>query len=130
MPTIAPTLLVIDDDDMVRRSLARVLRRKYAVTELGDAESAIALIEAGKSFDVILCDLNLDGMSGREFLLHLDTFHEAVVKRVVILSGSSRQMMDDDVLVAIAPRFIEKPASLAAIDAVIQDLVRENARAA
>ena len=124
------SVLVIDDDDMVRRSLVRVLRRKYAVTELRDCESALALIAAGTRFDAILCDLYLEGMSGRDFLLHLDAFHTEQAKRVVILSGSARNVMDDELLCALEARFLEKPASLAAIDAVVAGLVGERVKAA
>lgn len=121
-----PCVLVIDDDDMVRRALVRGLRRKYAVTDLRDAESALALIEAGARFDAILCDLNLGGMSGPDFFLNLD---DEQASRVVILSGNP-DGMDDPRFAGREPRFLEKPSPMAAIEAILVDMFDHGARAA
>jgi two-component system NtrC family sensor kinase len=125
---VTPRLLVIDDDDMVRRSLVRLLRRKYTVTEQRDAEGALALIKMGVTFDAILCDLNLTGMSGRDFLLQLIEHDADQASRVVILSGNPRSGLDEAFLEAIASRFLEKPATLAEIDTML-DQVTSTGRA-
>ncbi len=122
----SPRVLVIDDDAMVRRALVRGLQRKYAVTDLADAESALALIAGGARFDAILCDLNLTGMSGRDFFLCLDAKDEDQARRVVILTGSFTAGLFGD----REPRFLEKPASMAMIDAALADLVSPDVRAA
>ena len=122
----SPRVLLIDDDAMVRRALVRGLKRKYAVTELADAESALALIAGGARFDAILCDLNLAGMSGRDFFLYLDAKDEDQARRVVILTGNFAAGLFGD----REPRFLEKPASMAMIDAALADLVSPDMRAA
>ncbi len=125
-PVCSHCVLVIDDDDMVRRALVRGLRRKYAVTDLRDAESALALIEAGARFDAILCDLNLAGMSGPDFFLNLD---DDQANRVVILSGNPGGM-DDARFAGREPRFLEKPAPMAVIEALLMAMFDSGARAA
>lgn len=116
-----PSVLVIDDDDMVRRALVRGLRRNYAVLDVRDAESALELITSGRRFDAILCDLNLTGMSGRDFFLHLDATHENQARRVVILSGNPGAM-ESEHFGELPPRFLEKPASIARIEATLAEL--------
>jgi DNA-binding NtrC family response regulator len=57
----APTVLVVDDEALIRWSLAEMLgERGYAVTEAGDARRALAAIEnAEEPFDVVLLDYRL-----------------------------------------------------------------------
>ncbi len=123
VPVVPPSVLVIDDDDMVRRAIVRGLRRNYAIVDVCDAETALALIANGRRFDAILCDLNLNGMSGRDFFLHLDATNQDQARRVVILSGNPRAM-DDARFGALPPRFIEKPASMALLEATLDELAR------
>lgn len=123
-----PSVLVIDDDDMVRRVLTRMLRRKYVVTEMRGAEEALAAITSGERFDGILCDLNLVGMSGRELLLRLRAESPSQASRVIILSGSGGEYLDDPVLGTA--RCLEKPATALEIEQALAELVAVPARAA
>jgi CheY-like chemotaxis protein len=116
-------VLVIDDDEMVRKVVARVLRRRYSVTELRDAESALALLANDFRFDAIVCDLHLSGMSGRTLLHHLESFYPDQAERLVILSGSSRSLMDHEFLEAISTRFLEKPATPSQIERIVEEVV-------
>ncbi len=125
-----PRVLLIDDDDMLRRVIVRTLKRKYTVTEARDAESALALLEGGAKFDAILCDLNLIGLSGRQFLMHLDVCDPVHADRTIILSGSPRDSMDEEFLDVIDIRFVEKPASANRIESMITHVVTGHAHAA
>jgi len=122
-PALNPSVLVIDDDDMVRRAIVRGLRRKYSVVDVRDAETALEVIASGQRFDAILCDLNLGGMSGRDFFLRLDASDEDLARRVVILSGNLPATADGRFGAAL-PRFLEKPASIATIEATLGQLAR------
>ena len=57
----APTVLVVDDEALIRWSLAEMLgERGYEVTEAGDGRMAVAAIEnAAEPFDVVLLDYRL-----------------------------------------------------------------------
>jgi DNA-binding response OmpR family regulator len=122
-------ILVIDDDEMLRRVLVRGLRRKYVVTDLQNAESALAMISTGIRFDAILCDLHLCGMSGRDFYLSLDAIDEVQARSVVLLSGDPNGC-DDERFGDPRPYFLEKPASMDKIDAMLTVLTRRTERAA
>ena len=61
-------LLIVDDDDQWRRTLARRFSRQgLAVTAAGSAEEAMEKA-AQMAFDVAILDLNLPGMSGIDLL--------------------------------------------------------------
>ncbi len=69
--SIAPTILVIDDDKEVRYSLNRVLSSKhYLVQEAASGEEGVAAVKKQLP-DVILLDNRMTGMSGVETLQHI-----------------------------------------------------------
>jgi two-component system chemotaxis sensor kinase CheA len=59
------SVLLIDDAPFFRNMLGPVLKAAgYAVTAVGSAQEALALIQGGSRFDVILTDIEMPGMSG------------------------------------------------------------------
>jgi DNA-binding NtrC family response regulator len=64
-------VLVIDDHRQARESMADVLRRAgHQVETLASAIEALKVLER-ESFDVIVTDLQMPGMTGLEFIHHL-----------------------------------------------------------
>ncbi|MCC6641228.1 MAG: sigma-54-dependent Fis family transcriptional regulator [Deltaproteobacteria bacterium] len=64
-------ILIVDDDEALRESLALVLSAEtYDVLTAGDAEAALARVETGP-VDVVLCDLRMPGVDGLELLPQL-----------------------------------------------------------
>lgn len=127
---IGPRILVIDDDAMLRRALVRGLKRRHAVVEMDDAEVALAGIANGERYDAIICDLNLGGMNGRQFVFSLQALFPEQASKVVILSGVARASLDDALLNVIGTRFVEKPATLSEIELVLCDVFGAQAHAA
>ena len=66
MPTAASTILVVEDDKIVRTLIVDVLEElEYTVFEAADAESALAqLSDQGKTFDLLMTDQGLPDMKG------------------------------------------------------------------
>ena len=62
------TVLFIDDEDLLRSSISKLLRRKnYSVIEAPDGPTGVAALEADPDgINLILLDVTLPGMSGRE----------------------------------------------------------------
>lgn len=81
-------VLIVDDDEAVGRYLARQLRGENEVTMAADGQAALALLEGGDRFDVILCDLQMPNMNGVDFLLNLDQISSEQVERIVFLTAS------------------------------------------
>src|SRR5258707_8116168 len=66
-----PRILVIDDDDGVRDSMARMLRGAgFNVETAPTGEEGVAAAK-GNVFDVILSDMRMPGISGIEVLQRL-----------------------------------------------------------
>ena len=63
----AKSLLLVDDSAFFRNMLAPVLEAAgYEVTAAANAQEALALLESGRQFRVIVCDIEMPGMSGYE----------------------------------------------------------------
>jgi DNA-binding NtrC family response regulator len=64
----AAHILVVDDEPIIRESLAEVLTQEgYAVTACGSAEEALGLARRQR-FEVALCDVQLPGLDGLALL--------------------------------------------------------------
>lgn len=67
MPVPPRRVLLIDDQPEVRAGLADLLRADgHGVLEAGDGPEALARLEAGEEVDVVLTDLGMPGMTGRD----------------------------------------------------------------
>lgn len=80
------SILVVDDDDAVRESLAEYLDDLgYAVTTVDSGERALQAISQN-TFDVAIVDLRLPGMSGENLAKRIH--QETPVTRFIIHTGS------------------------------------------
>jgi DNA-binding NtrC family response regulator len=71
MASAIASILVVDDEAIIRESLAEVLTQEgYAVVACGSAEEALGRARHAR-FDVALCDVQLPGMDGLELLNRL-----------------------------------------------------------
>lgn len=78
-------ILIIDDEDSFRATLKDILEGEgYSVTESKNAEEALEILNQ-KEFSIILCDVVMPGMDGKEFL---KTIKERGITRPVIMMSA------------------------------------------
>lgn len=72
-PTLLPfatageTVLIVEDDPAVRVLVSTVLKELgYAFVEAGDATTAVPIIESDQRIDLLISDVGLPGMNGRQ----------------------------------------------------------------
>jgi DNA-binding response OmpR family regulator len=82
-------VLLIEDDQKLRKVVARVLARAYEVRVATETHEALALLAAGDRFDLILCDLMMPGVSGEDFHARVALIAREQADRVVFLSGGA-----------------------------------------
>lgn len=88
------TVLVVEDHDFQRRTMARMLRSLgvQEVLEAGDGRQALELLRGTAHLDLVVCDLDMPEMDGMEFIRHLGETERAV--SVVISSAKERALLD------------------------------------
>jgi CheY-like chemotaxis protein len=104
----APRIVIVDDNDDVRRQVRVQIERvgKYQVVgEAADGVDAIEVVTATQP-DVVFLDLAMPRMDGLEALPLL--LKAAPASRVVVLSGFDQGTMANKALDAGATRYVEK----------------------
>lgn len=79
-------VLIVDDNE-VDRELYRLWLKGEDIdfTEADSGETALKILKEGNDFDLIILDLNMNAMTGWEFLNHVPKYLEEFV--VIISSG-------------------------------------------
>lgn len=114
-------VLIIEDEPVMQRLMARALLQ-YDVVVKGDAREALALLAAGESFDVILCDLNLPGMNGMQ--LHA-ALTKAQADRMVFVTGGALNDATQRFLDQIATRVLTKPVDVKQLRATVTAVLEQ-----
>jgi DNA-binding NtrC family response regulator len=102
-----PRILLIDDDAAVRESMSRTLRSAgYTVQAASSGEEGLAVAREG-SFDVILSDMRMPGMSGLDVLRKL---RDARIDSVfIIMTGFGTVDTAVEAMKLGAVDFVQKP---------------------
>lgn len=124
-------VLVVDDDETIRDTLYEFLSEVYVCQTAETAEKALARLEAD-SYDVVLTDISMPGLSGLELLGHiLQKYPETPV---IIISGISDQEHARGLIKLGAFDFLLKPFGLEAVERSVhraleyrQHLLKESA---
>jgi CheY-like chemotaxis protein len=114
-------VLVIDDESLVARSLARLLAA-HEVTVLTSAVEALSRAVAGERWDVVLCDLMMPEMDGVELERRLAVEAPDLVPRIVYLTGGAFTDRSRDFL-AGGRTHLEKPVAPAVLRAKVAERV-------
>ena len=82
-----PTLLVVDDEITIRRTMSRLLERAgYRVHTAGSGEEALALVRR-MHFDAAICDLNMPGLSGARLCEQIWLAAPDLAGHLIVASG-------------------------------------------
>jgi type II secretory ATPase GspE/PulE/Tfp pilus assembly ATPase PilB-like protein len=106
---IGRTVLVVDDEDHLRRLLCDLLQREgYVTVEARDGAEALMRIDRHAP-DVVLLDLNLPGLDGYGVLDRLRSRPDTKTLPVVVLTAKGDEDNEVRVLQAGADDFLTKP---------------------
>jgi signal transduction histidine kinase len=112
-------VLAIDDEPMLLRIIRRSLEPMHEVVTVGSAVEALARLEKGERYDVILCDLMMPQMTGVELHAALLRLDPSIARQMVFLTGGvftaeMRTFLDD------APNArVEKPFNMTMLKSLV-----------
>ena len=119
MKKSAPSVLVVDDEALIRWSLTEMLgERGYAVTEASDGRMALAAIEkALEPFDVVLLDYRLPDSAD---LRLLETVRRlAPTSQVIMITAHNNPELAEGAAELGAYRVISKPFEVESLAALV-----------
>jgi signal transduction histidine kinase len=116
-------VLVVDDEPLVARAIERILGREHEVAVETTSARALARLEAGERFDLVLCDVMMPQLSGPEFHARLRRFAPEQAARVVFVTGGAFAPGAARYLEEAGCRVLEKPFEADAVRALVRELV-------
>jgi two-component system CheB/CheR fusion protein len=117
-----PRALIVDDAPDVVEMLAMLLRHSgYEVTTASSAPAALNAAQDG-SFDVVVSDIGMPGMSGYDLAAALRALPEYAVVPLIALTGFAMYGDRDRALAAGFNAFLAKPINPPALIELIERL--------
>jgi two-component system cell cycle sensor histidine kinase/response regulator CckA len=105
------TILIVDDEEIIRNTLSSMLSRLGYRTLLARSGSEALEILAGEpGVELVLLDLVMEGLDGRETFQRIRRMHEP--PHVLLMSGTVEQAEVDGLIQSGARGFLPKPFSL------------------
>jgi CheY-like chemotaxis protein len=122
-------ILVVDDEPGVRALLEEVLTQSgHSVDVIGDAGSAMEIIDAGTIYDVILADIRIPGMNGVELCSLILRKKPKMKNRIIVITGD---VMGTDIKAFLTQNnlsYLSKPFNIEALKEKINAIVMSNAQ--
>jgi len=103
-------ILVVDDELLVTRMLARALRREYEVATAGGGLEAERLLLADpERFDLVLCDLMMPDLTGMELYDRLAERSHLLADKMVFMTGGTLSERAGEFLDRVPNAHLHKP---------------------
>lgn len=110
-PSKGVRVLVVDDEEPVRKFVERVLREAgYVTTLASDGPEALEIVKNGTAIDVLVTDLMMPQMTGDELARRLR--QDEPTLKVLYLTGFSDRLFKEKSTLWQDEAFLEKPCSV------------------
>ena len=117
--------LVVDDHDLIRKNVAKALRKHdFEIIECSNGKDAKVIIDT-TSIDLIICDIEVNFISGFELLDHVRNLDTHSDIPFIIVTGTAEK---DDIIKAVnkgADDYIVKPFQSEEIEAKISKVLTQ-----
>jgi CheY-like chemotaxis protein len=123
LPDESLSVLIVDDEEGLRRAVLNFLKRRgIDATAVADGVEGLRVLRE-RRFDVILSDVRMPGMNGRQFLERLRQEHPAMVSRLIFTTGDTFAPDTAALLQESAVPSLVKPFDFAKLETLLRELV-------
>ncbi len=126
LPLIKPEtrarILVIDDEEIVGRSLQRILSKMHDVEIATEGAAALAMIARGR-YDMILCDIMMPNMSGVDIFENVSRANPEQASRMVFMTGGAFTVRTQQFLSTTTNPHVLKPFSAETIRSIAATVI-------
>ena len=117
------TILLVEDETNLRRLAHQYLEKQgYLILEAEDGAAALQIAAGHKGkIDLLLTDVVMPGMNGRELATHITAQRPDV--RVLYMSGYTENAIGHDGLLDVGINLLQKPFSLPTLKERVRELI-------
>jgi signal transduction histidine kinase len=118
-PNGSETILVVEDDEHVRSFVCETLsEREYKVLSASDAESALRIIDQKPHIDLLLTDVVLPGLNGKQLSVAFE--QRCPSARVLFMTGYSRNAIVHQGRLDPGVQLLQKPLTQTSLVAKVR----------
>jgi two-component system NtrC family sensor kinase len=116
-------ILVVDDEPSIVDILYDVLRMDgHQIETAVNGRLALSKLSSG-SFDVVISDLKMPGMSGQELYRHLQASESALLSRIIFTTGDVANQDTQSFLQESRTPYLQKPFNLNEVRRLVQEIL-------
>lgn len=116
------SVLVVDDEELVRKFVDRVLREAgYETTTASDGPEALEVAAKLESFDILVTDMMMPQMTGEELARRVRITKPGM--KVLYLTGFSDRLFKEKVTLWADEAFLDKPCSVKGLQEAVSLLL-------
>ncbi|MGA7382133.1 MAG: ATP-binding protein, partial [Terriglobales bacterium] len=122
------TVLLVEDEESVRQLVRETLEAKgYTVLEAENGERALHIVtEHSEAIDMLITDVVMPGMSGRELSARLCATHPQT--KVLYLSGYTEDAIVHEGVLEAGTAFLQKPFTLQMLSRKVREVLGSERR--
>ena len=121
----AGTILIVEDEPSIRTSLKRNLTASgYQAQAVSSGEDTLDKL-AKKVYDLLLVDLKMPGMGGRELYETIKKKYPSLAKKVVFITGDVMTADSQDFLASTGRLYLVKPFDFDEVTNIIEKALAE-----
>lgn len=123
-PDIRARVLIVDDEPLILRSVARLLRDQHDVETAQNGKEGLRMIREDGPFDLVVCDLMMPEMTGMELHQAVEADDPEVANRFVFLTGGAYTEQARHFLAGVDNPKLDKPVQPNLLRSVVTSVLR------
>ncbi len=126
----AACILIVDDEPTVASAISKILELslencKSVSIECLSGEEALSRIADPDEISLVICDLNLEGMSGRHVLETIQSTRPTLAKRFAFITGDATRSDTELYLSSCGRPYLSKPFEPEALVELVRELRKD-----
>ena len=117
------TLLIVDDDTLIRDTLHEFLSENHECHTADRAEQALSYLEVER-YDAVITDVSMPGLTGREILMYVQNQHPTTP--VIVISGKPDGSDGKSLVEMGAFAYLTKPFRLDEIEEIVTRAIAQH----
>lgn len=117
------TILIVDDEVAVIRSLRRVLDPYYDILAAGSGEEALEILKSSRQIEAILYDVSMPRLDGVEFYEEVKRTQMRYADRIVFVKAGAYDAEIGDFLAGTSNPVVDKPFDLPELNNLLASML-------